>query len=60
LDGTEITIPSNICGICVLNINSYAGGSDLWGKTPVTSYQDKKFEVIGIKGALELVIISYE
>ena len=32
LDGEETPIPENMEGIIILNIASYAGGCDLWGK----------------------------
>eukprot|EP01126_Amoeba_proteus_P042724 TRINITY_DN4655_c0_g1_i2.p1 TRINITY_DN4655_c0_g1~~TRINITY_DN4655_c0_g1_i2.p1 ORF type:complete len:427 (+),score=104.69 TRINITY_DN4655_c0_g1_i2:372-1652(+) len=54
VDGKKIHINKNIMAIVFLNIPSYAGGTDLWGKgkepfSPQTIC-DHKFEVVGIRG----------
>jgi hypothetical protein len=37
----------------ILNINSYAGGADLWGGNE-QSFSDGKLEVVGVSGTFQL------
>jgi len=65
VDGKEYKVPENISGIVVLNLNSFAGGTDLWKQskgvedeyknkfTPQIS-SDNKIEVIGYTGSSQL------
>ena len=62
LDGKEIEIPSNITGIILLNIASYAGGMNLWGKgsrTQPQSVNDGTFEVVGIRSPLHVAMTRF-
>jgi hypothetical protein len=52
-------------GVILLNIQSYAGGCDLWGKSKRTdsrfsppSMSDGLFEVVGIKGTFHMAKIQ--
>lgn len=41
VDGAPIELHESLSGLIILNLNSYAGGVDLWGKEiikPVTKY----------------------
>eukprot|EP00008_Paramoeba_atlantica_P000890 CAMPEP_0201502056 /NCGR_PEP_ID=MMETSP0151_2-20130828/83926_1 /ASSEMBLY_ACC=CAM_ASM_000257 /TAXON_ID=200890 /ORGANISM="Paramoeba atlantica, Strain 621/1 / CCAP 1560/9" /LENGTH=398 /DNA_ID=CAMNT_0047895619 /DNA_START=600 /DNA_END=1792 /DNA_ORIENTATION=- len=64
LDDEEIALPENLEGIIVLNIQSYAGGCDLWGKTRKESgyrrptMSDGLLEVVGIKGTFHMAKIQ--
>eukprot|EP01127_Copromyxa_protea_P013215 TRINITY_DN353_c0_g2_i1.p1 TRINITY_DN353_c0_g2~~TRINITY_DN353_c0_g2_i1.p1 ORF type:complete len:771 (+),score=240.94 TRINITY_DN353_c0_g2_i1:55-2313(+) len=54
VDGKRVHLSSTIMAVVILNIPSYAGGTDLWGKSP-KGYQpqsicDGLFEVVGIRG----------
>jgi len=64
VDGEAITLPRNIESIIVLNVQSYGGGSDLWGKQKqedenyqIASMSDGILEVVGITSPLHLVEI---
>ena len=58
-DGKVIKLPK-LQGIVILNINSYMGGVDLWGRPRRSSgltsqsFEDKRLEVIAIKGSSEM------
>eukprot|EP01096_Ripella_sp_DP13-Kostka_P004224 TRINITY_DN16387_c0_g1_i2.p1 TRINITY_DN16387_c0_g1~~TRINITY_DN16387_c0_g1_i2.p1 ORF type:complete len:463 (+),score=179.30 TRINITY_DN16387_c0_g1_i2:60-1448(+) len=62
VDDVPISLGSDLEGILVLNLPSYAGGSDTWGpvdpslsgKYKHVSFNDGLVEVIGIKGAFHL------
>jgi diacylglycerol kinase (ATP) len=57
VNGEPVKLSENICGLIIMNINSYAGGADLWGKSDefnAPSSSDGLLEVVGIKGAMEL------
>lgn len=59
LDGEHVHIPRAIHGIMILNIRSWAGGCDPWGKREKSYYKhpkmnDGQFEVVGLKGAFHM------
>jgi len=59
LDGKKLELPRSIRGVCVVNLPSYAGGTNPWGTKKSNSYHDPAiddgvFEVFGIKGATHL------
>ena len=48
-------------GIMILNIRSWAGGCDPWGKREKSYYKhpkmnDGQFEVVGLKGRVQYVL----
>ena len=69
-DWTEISVPSSICGIVLLNLQTYAGGRDLWGikntknlakkhfKSP--SCDDGLIEVLGLKDGWHTAMVMGE
>ena len=63
LDGKEVVLSENLEGIIVLNIQSYAGGCDLWGNVrpesglAKPSVSDGLLEVVGIKGTFHMAKI---
>ncbi|EGD77063.1 hypothetical protein PTSG_07403 [Salpingoeca rosetta] len=58
-DGKVIKLPK-LQGIVILNINSYMGGVDLWGRPSSSSslnsqsFEDKHLEVIAVRGSSEM------
>ena len=64
LDGEEVVLSDGLEGVIILNIPSYAGGCDLWGKTRQDSgYQkpsmsDGLLEVVGIRGTFHMAKIQ--
>jgi diacylglycerol kinase (ATP) len=65
LDGERYVLPDSILGVIVLNIQSYAGGCDLWGKPKKPRWESHKpsmsdglFEVVGIKGTFHMAKIQ--
>merc|ERR1712151_1487536 len=40
-DGQTVMVPSDVEGIVVLNINSFGGGSDLWGSAVTDDTDDE-------------------
>ena len=64
LDGEEVPLSEGLEGVIVLNIPSYAGGCDLWGKTRQDSVyrrpsmSDGSLEVVGIKGTFHMAKIQ--
>lgn len=57
-DGKRVPLPSDVYGLMFLNINSYAGGADLWGDEDEgfkrQSYDDGIMEVVGVSGTFLL------
>eukprot|EP00009_Paramoeba_aestuarina_P010714 CAMPEP_0201540926 /NCGR_PEP_ID=MMETSP0161_2-20130828/71202_1 /ASSEMBLY_ACC=CAM_ASM_000251 /TAXON_ID=180227 /ORGANISM="Neoparamoeba aestuarina, Strain SoJaBio B1-5/56/2" /LENGTH=805 /DNA_ID=CAMNT_0047948427 /DNA_START=32 /DNA_END=2447 /DNA_ORIENTATION=- len=64
LDGEEVALSEGLEGVIVLNIPSYAGGCDLWGKNrPDSGFRkpsmsDGFLEVVGIKGTFHMAKIQ--
>jgi len=63
VDGKNIDIPRKVRGILVLNMPSYAGGTQPWGIKKDPKYKDPAIndgviEVLGLKGALHLARIQ--
>eukprot|EP01122_Echinamoeba_exundans_P001297 TRINITY_DN1136_c0_g1_i4.p1 TRINITY_DN1136_c0_g1~~TRINITY_DN1136_c0_g1_i4.p1 ORF type:complete len:348 (+),score=53.82 TRINITY_DN1136_c0_g1_i4:361-1404(+) len=61
LDGKPVTLPKRIHALVILQIPSYASGTDIWGSYDKTTNQTQRptvndglFEVIGIKGILHI------
>lgn len=58
VDDVEIAIPSNLEGVMVLNLPSWAGGKNPWGshseEWQPQSVSDKLVEVIGLKGSFHM------
>ncbi|PRP84659.1 diacylglycerol kinase epsilon-like [Planoprotostelium fungivorum] len=61
VDGQPISLPSGVGGIMILNLPSYAGGSNLWGENTDKngSYQpqaidDKTLEIVAITGSFHM------
>jgi len=55
-DGKKISLPENIEGIMIINIPSYAGGTNMWGihqDSPI-SVNDKKLEIVAVKGSFHV------
>eukprot|EP01121_Diplochlamys_sp_Union-15-3_P014343 TRINITY_DN4561_c0_g1_i3.p1 TRINITY_DN4561_c0_g1~~TRINITY_DN4561_c0_g1_i3.p1 ORF type:complete len:205 (+),score=35.90 TRINITY_DN4561_c0_g1_i3:810-1424(+) len=62
VDGKEISLP-DIEGIVVLNLPSYAGGTNLWSANKKDGFQplminDKTFEIVGLKSSFHLAGIK--
>eukprot|EP00002_Diphylleia_rotans_P016272 TRINITY_DN3167_c0_g1_i1.p1 TRINITY_DN3167_c0_g1~~TRINITY_DN3167_c0_g1_i1.p1 ORF type:complete len:637 (-),score=96.54 TRINITY_DN3167_c0_g1_i1:106-2016(-) len=58
-DGVEVPIPRDVEGIIIMNIPSYAGGTDLWGNSRGGNFADQSLsdgllEVIGVTGSLQM------
>eukprot|EP01102_Stenamoeba_stenopodia_P004973 TRINITY_DN15476_c0_g1_i1.p1 TRINITY_DN15476_c0_g1~~TRINITY_DN15476_c0_g1_i1.p1 ORF type:complete len:596 (-),score=90.75 TRINITY_DN15476_c0_g1_i1:51-1838(-) len=58
VDGKALDI-TGLQGVIILNINSYAGGVDVWGKSPSDPYQqprvdDQMFEIVGLSSSLHI------
>lgn len=57
-------LPQGIEGLVVLNLPSYAGGADLWGraeekdKFSTPAIDDGLLEVVALTGSLHLVILK--
>lgn len=56
---TRVSIPDDVSGIVVLNLPSYAGGTNLWGpsteaKYSVVSMNDGRIEIIGLRNISHL------
>lgn len=63
VDGKEIKIPRKVRGILVLNMPSYASGTQPWGNKREAQYKDPAIndgviEVLGLKSALHLARIQ--
>jgi len=59
VDGKIVPIPRGIKAIILLNIPSYAGGTDPWGLAkPRQSINDKIIEIVGLRGAAHVGAIS--
>lgn len=68
VDSKVIKLPPDLSGIMLLNINSYAGGADLWGKddNSLDSFDHKKnsfskpslndgmLEIVGVTGSFHM------
>jgi len=58
IDGNSWLLPNKLLAIVVLNIPSYGGGADLWGKEKKNfkkqAIDDGIFEVVGIRGAFHM------
>lgn len=58
VDGREVELPAGIGAFLVINIPSYSGGTDLWGKAPSASplkkpaTDDQMLELVGTYGPL--------
>jgi len=62
VDGKPVKLPDGLGGIMILNLPSYAGGSDLWG-TSIDSFKsqaidDKLLEVVAITGSFHMGTIA--
>ena len=57
-DGEKVKIPADVFGLMILNINSYAGGADLWGSEEEgfigQRSDDGLLEVVGVSGTFHL------
>lgn len=60
----KVELKDNVKGIVMLNLQSYAGGRDLWGKVSSTdkkfkapSYADGKLEVAGFLGGMHMTAV---
>uniref|UniRef100_UPI00358F5A21 diacylglycerol kinase delta isoform X2 n=3 Tax=Myxine glutinosa TaxID=7769 RepID=UPI00358F5A21 len=60
-DGQQITLP-RLQGVAVLNIQSYAGGTNFWGGTKendvftAPSFDDKILEVVAVYGSMQMAM----
>eukprot|EP01087_Luapelamoeba_hula_P010139 TRINITY_DN2671_c0_g1_i5.p1 TRINITY_DN2671_c0_g1~~TRINITY_DN2671_c0_g1_i5.p1 ORF type:complete len:631 (+),score=69.24 TRINITY_DN2671_c0_g1_i5:189-1895(+) len=58
VDGQAVDFPKSIEGISILNLPSYAGGTDLWRKPKKhfkeSSISDRLVEVVGFKGSIHI------
>jgi len=59
VDGNLVPLKSNLYGLIVLNLSSYAAGADLWGREATSqfakpSFSDGLLELLGIKGTFEM------
>lgn len=61
---SKVELKDNVKGIVLLNLQSYAGGRDLWGKVSNTdkkfktpSYADGKLEVAGFLGGMHMTAV---
>ncbi|CAG9462835.1 unnamed protein product [Pedinophyceae sp. YPF-701] len=68
VDGRVVDIPEEAEGIIVLNIDSHAGGVDMWdlgeetpGSGPFTepAFDDRRFEIVAVFGAAQLGLLSF-
>jgi len=58
VDGQRIQVPPSVRGVMILNIPSYMGGTNLWGRE-TGSYQpqaidDWLLEVVGVSGVMQI------
>jgi len=62
IDGKTIEISKNWTGIIVLNLQSYAGGTDLWGKNSskweLPSASDGLLEVVVVNSSLDMNMVA--
>lgn len=49
IDGKSVDFKESFEGLVVLNICSYAGGTNLWGHSDPVSFCDEELEVVGIR-----------
>lgn len=64
VDGKTVSLPPDLSGLMVINIPSYAGGADLWGKDDNSTQEDISFlppsicdqmlEVVGVTGSFHM------
>lgn len=65
VDGRPVSLPSDVYGLMILNICSYAGGADLWGPSSSCTMDDvemraaqrvddQMLEVVGVSGTFHL------
>jgi diacylglycerol kinase (ATP) len=64
VDGKQVKLAESLAGIIILNLNSYAGGCDLWGSSKNTQFgnasiSDGMLEIVGIKGAFDMVTFFF-
>eukprot|EP01117_Protostelium_nocturnum_P004948 TRINITY_DN1791_c1_g1_i1.p1 TRINITY_DN1791_c1_g1~~TRINITY_DN1791_c1_g1_i1.p1 ORF type:complete len:460 (+),score=181.80 TRINITY_DN1791_c1_g1_i1:109-1488(+) len=63
IDGKNIDIPNSTEGICVLNLDSYMGGANMWGSSKSKRFQpqstsDGLIEVVAIDSSFHLGAIK--
>uniref|UniRef100_A0A6B2L5T2 Diacylglycerol kinase accessory domain-containing protein n=2 Tax=Arcella intermedia TaxID=1963864 RepID=A0A6B2L5T2_9EUKA len=58
IDGQDIKLPKKLLALVILNIPSYGGGADLWGKNSgywkKQAIDDRMLEVVGLRGAFHM------